>query len=68
MNTDDISGVISVLSEIRVHNDLGHPLCCNLRDGDWMPEYIVTRLKHEPATQRLAKWFEVSITISQYFI
>ncbi|XP_063604015.1 glycogen debranching enzyme-like isoform X1 [Penaeus indicus] len=53
-----LQGVISVLSEIRVHNDLGHPLCCNLRDGDWMPEYIVTRLKHEPATQRLAKWFE----------
>lgn len=54
-----LAGVVSVLSEIRVINDLGHPLCGNLRDGDWLPDYIVGRLKLEPSTQRLAGWLEV---------
>ena len=49
-----------MLSEIRVHNDLGHPMCCNLRDGDWMADYIVGRLKNEPKTEKLGKWIEVS--------
>lgn len=53
-----LQGFISALSEIRVHNDLGHPLCCNLRDGDWMMDYIVARLKLEPGTQPLGNWFE----------
>lgn len=48
-----------MLSEVRVQNDLGHPLCGNLREGDWMPDYIVGRLKLEPSTQRLATWLEV---------
>lgn len=55
------AGVVSLLSEIRVINDLGHPLCGNLRDGDWLPDYIVGRLKLEPSTQRLAAWLEVRI-------
>lgn len=29
-------GFNSVLSVIGPNNDLGHPLCCNLRDGNWM--------------------------------
>lgn len=53
------AGIVSLLSEIRVINDLGHPICGNLRDGDWLPEYIVGRLKFEPSTQRLAAWLEV---------
>lgn len=55
----NLAGVATVLSEIRVVNDLGHPLCGNLRDGDWLPDYIVGRLKLEPSTQRLAAWLEV---------
>ncbi|KAK4310829.1 hypothetical protein Pmani_017632 [Petrolisthes manimaculis] len=53
-----LQGMISVLSEIRVQNDLGHPLCGNLREGDWLPDYLVGRLKLEPSTQRLASWLE----------
>lgn len=31
-----VQGLVSLLSEIRPSNDLGHPMCCNLRDGNWM--------------------------------
>ena len=39
-----IIGIISVLANVRQFNDLAHPLCRNLRDGDWLMDYVVTRL------------------------
>lgn len=30
------SGIISLLADIRPNNDLGHPLCANLRQGNWL--------------------------------
>ena len=36
--------MISVLANVRQFNDLAHPLCRNLRDGDWMMDYVVARL------------------------
>lgn len=30
------SGIISLLADIRSNNDLGHPLCANLRQGNWL--------------------------------
>lgn len=39
-----IQGMIPVLDKIRENNDLGHPLCQNLRDGTWLCDYIVSRL------------------------
>ncbi|XP_064607423.1 glycogen debranching enzyme-like isoform X2 [Liolophura sinensis] len=53
-----LQGVISLLSHIRPHNDLGHPLCNNLREGDWLPSYIAARLKIHPGTTELGNWFE----------
>ena len=38
-----LTGVISVLANVRQFNDLAHPLCRNLRDGDWMMDYVVAR-------------------------
>lgn len=38
------SGLMSVMADIRPKNDLGHPLCDNLRSGDWMIDYISNRL------------------------
>lgn len=48
---------MSILSKIRAGNDLGHALCSNIRDGDWMCEYIANRLKAHPSTERLGAWF-----------
>ncbi|CAG9829289.1 unnamed protein product [Diabrotica balteata] len=31
-----VSGFMSLLANIRPNNDLGHPMCANLRDGNWM--------------------------------
>ncbi|KAJ1655342.1 bifunctional 4-alpha-glucanotransferase/amylo-alpha-1,6-glucosidase [Dispira simplex] len=39
-----LQGFMSVLNHIITHNDLGHPLCANLRAGTWALEYTVNRL------------------------
>ncbi|KAK0167033.1 hypothetical protein PV327_004482 [Microctonus hyperodae] len=53
-----LQGVVSLLAEIRPNNDLGHPLCVNLRDGNWLIDYIWQRLKNDKGTENLGKWFE----------
>lgn len=39
-----LQGFASVLYDIQRNNDLGHSMCGNLRDGNWMMDYIVQRL------------------------
>lgn len=39
-----IQGVVSLLQTIIKNNDLGHPLCQNLREGNWMMQYTIERL------------------------
>nr|APP18135.1 glycogen-debranching enzyme [Anisakis simplex] len=47
-----LQGLMPVLNRIREKNDLGHPLCGNLRDGVWLCEYIVKRLtRYEPTKE-----------------
>ncbi|KAF2348981.1 Glycogen debranching enzyme central domain [Trinorchestia longiramus] len=53
-----VQGLESVLLPIRVNNDLGHPLCGNLRSGDWLLDYTVHRLALQPHTEKLAPWLQ----------
>ncbi|KRX81716.1 Glycogen debranching enzyme, partial [Trichinella sp. T6] len=52
-----LQGCISVLKEAKASNNLGHPICKNIRDGDWLADYIVARLKLNPNTVQLSEWF-----------
>lgn len=42
-----IQGFISILDTVAPNNDLGHPLCTNLRNGLWIVDYICGRLKRK---------------------
>ncbi|KAL1498307.1 hypothetical protein ABEB36_009123 [Hypothenemus hampei] len=53
-----LQGFMSLLANIRPNNDLGHPFCANLRDGNWMIDYVWKRLKVDEGTNELGKWFE----------
>lgn len=44
------AGLISVLADIRPNNDLGHPVCANLRQGDWLIDFVSNRLKNREGT------------------
>ncbi|XP_071341644.1 glycogen debranching enzyme-like isoform X2 [Trachinotus anak] len=44
LNYGGLQGLMSVMAEIRPKNDLSHPLCDNLRQGDWMMDYVSNRL------------------------
>ncbi|KAI7358688.1 glycoside hydrolase family 13 protein [Hortaea werneckii] len=39
-----LQGWWSVLRDVILTNDLGHPICNHLRDGQWAMDYIVNRL------------------------
>ncbi|KAL4235669.1 hypothetical protein ACF0H5_004064 [Mactra antiquata] len=58
LNYCGLRGVSTVLSLVRPHNDLGHPICKNLRSGDWLPSYIASRLQIHPGTENLGNWFK----------
>lgn len=52
-----LQGIMSMLVDIRDNNDLGHPLCDNLRDGDWMAGYTVNRLRLKTGTKHVSMEF-----------
>lgn len=54
-------GFNSILTEITPKNDLGHPFCDNLRQGNWMIDYISNRLVNNPGTAALSKWLELNL-------
>jgi glycogen debranching enzyme len=42
-----IGGIAPLLEKVANDNDLGHPLLENLRKGNWLIDYIITRLSEE---------------------
>ncbi|XP_069029313.1 glycogen debranching enzyme isoform X1 [Embiotoca jacksoni] len=68
-----LQGLISVLSDIRTNNDLGHPVCDNLRQGDWLIDYVSNRLIHKEGPlaqvgQWLVSMFNYLKNIPRYLI
>ncbi|RWS27560.1 glycogen debranching enzyme-like isoform X2 [Leptotrombidium deliense] len=56
LNYCGIAGLMFYWKDIRTKDDLGHPICDNLRDGDWLPKYIADRLLHRTSTKQLGEW------------
>ena len=61
-----------MLKPIRDTNDLGHPLCDNLRSGDWLPGYTANRLKLKSSIKGLGDIlsliFEYLSSLPRYLI
>ncbi|XP_036376850.1 glycogen debranching enzyme-like isoform X2 [Megalops cyprinoides] len=54
-----LQGIMSVMADVRPKNDLGHPFCDNLRQGDWMIDYVSNRLASRGgALGEVGKWFQ----------
>ena len=50
-----VEGIMSMLKTVRDNNDLGHPLCDNLRSGDWLAGYTVNRLRLRSGTKKVTR-------------
>ncbi|KAI1711883.1 glycogen debranching enzyme, glucanotransferase domain-containing protein [Ditylenchus destructor] len=50
-----LQGIQTVLKRIQETDDLGHPVCSNLRAGNWIVDYTVARMKRLPELTDLAK-------------
>lgn len=48
-----LQGIMSMLASVRDNNDLGHPICDNLRAGDWLMGYTVNRLRLKAGTAKV---------------
>eukprot|EP01122_Echinamoeba_exundans_P017960 TRINITY_DN9897_c0_g1_i1.p1 TRINITY_DN9897_c0_g1~~TRINITY_DN9897_c0_g1_i1.p1 ORF type:complete len:1516 (-),score=261.84 TRINITY_DN9897_c0_g1_i1:25-4167(-) len=51
-----LQGWVSVLDDIRVDNNMGHPLFDNLRAGDWAMDFISGRLSTWPRLAAIQSW------------
>jgi glycogen debranching enzyme len=57
VNYCGLQGQMSVLEKIRLYNDLRHPLVINLKQGNWLMDYISNRLKAHSNTKQLGEWY-----------
>lgn len=60
-----IQGFMSVLDTVAPNNDLGHPLCENLRNGFWILDYICGRLKRKEFEN--SSLYQFGDFLEQYF-
>lgn len=56
-----LQGFVSILNEVRPNNDLGHPICNNLREGNWMIDYIWQRLEKYQNLNELSRWYQTAL-------
>lgn len=50
-----LTGWWSVLEDIIKRNDLGHPLCSNLRDGQWAMDFLIARMSNAITQERYSQ-------------
>lgn len=55
-------GLMYHLEKVRENQDQGHPLAVNLREGNWLAQYILNRLRRNPRTKALADDLEGPLT------
>ena len=48
-----LQGIMAMLRTIRENNNLSHPICDNIREGDWMTCYTANRLKLRAGTEEV---------------
>lgn len=60
------AGLMSVLANIRPNNDLGHPVCANLRQGDWLIDYVSNRLIHRDGPLAQVRLYNVILYLSPF--
>ena len=61
-----LAGVATLLLDMRQHHadPARHPLGVNLRQGDWLMDYTVSRLDALPGTpQQLSAWFQLTFDL-----
>ena len=59
-----LQGFMTLLSEIRSQNDLGNWLPKNLREGDWLMDYIIARLRRGNASAaciNFSRWLDAEV-------
>ena len=56
-------GLMYHLEKVRKNQDQAHPLAMNLRQGCWLSDYIVARLRKRPTTMLLADHLDVSLKL-----
>lgn len=54
-------GLMYHLEKVRENQDQAHPLAMNLRQGNWLSDYIVSRLRRRPTTQALGDHLDVAL-------
>lgn len=58
-----------ILSKCRQNNDLGHPLCQNLRDGNWLIDHIISRINiHNHTEVLIYNLVKQTIRITSFYL
>ena len=62
-----LQGWWSVLEDIILTNDLGHPMCQHLREGTWAMDYCVNRLEKASRDQKYHELSNISAWLQKRF-